>query len=941
MLRNARVSSALVLLFLFSQSWTIIAQTRRRNNPPPSPQPVQNRDNANAGTVPKISFEKYTLSNGLQVILHVDRKLPVVHVNQWFHVGSKNERAGRSGFAHLFEHMMFQGSKNASKEYFEYVEAAGANLFEGGVNGTTSQDRTNYFATVPSGNLEQILWLESDRLATLPDALTIEKLNNQRDVVKNERRQGLENQPYGRWFKLIMENLYPSRHPYANDVIGSHEDLTAASLDDVKEFFKTYYTPNNMSLVIAGDFDPAEAKRLVEKYFGTIPAGPALDRPVKGVPKLDGEKIVEVKDRVPQERAYFAWHTPAFFDAGDAELDLVSTILSDGLSARLNKTLVYDKQLASDVVTFQWSRQLTGTFVIWATARPGASLQQIEQIVTEEIARLAREGPTAAELNRAKTKWEFGFITGLERIGGFGGKADRLNQYNTFLGDPNKFEADFARYRNATSASVRDVVARWLNTRDRLLVRFRPETSGRESQIALDRAKQPPLGGDRPFMVPPVKTAKLENGMDIFVVERRDLPKVAVRFVTRAGSVHNPVGKDGLADLTIEAMKRGTKTRSALQVEDALGDLGTGVFGAAGGETSFVTFEVLKRNLSPALSVFSDVILNPAFPADEIEREKKKRLDALAQDAQDPNAIAQRVGAMLAFGPEHPYGRPGRGFPSTVQTFTRDDFARFHEAYWKPGSSALVFAGDITLDEARELARANFGSWSGGAAPAANIPSPRPVGPGKVFLVDRQDAAQTIVTQILPGAKRKTDDYYAMVLADAVWGGGFGTRLNLNLREDKGYSYGVFSFPLFHTEAGAWIASGGVQTNKTKESIVEFVKELKFLAGEKPITEKELVNAKANRIRGYAQQFESVGRLTDQISTLWTFNLPMSELQRQTEELERATLASVNAVAKRYAVPSGVTLVLVGDRSKIEEGLRELKLGDIILLDAEGKPVGK
>jgi zinc protease len=927
--RHRNLSLLLVLLLLSAQALPVLAQ---------KPQPARPAD---AGTVPKISFEKYTLPNGLQVILHVDRKLPVVHVNQWFHVGSKNERIGRSGFAHLFEHMMFQGSKNASQEYFEYVEAAGANLFEGGVNGTTNQDRTNYFATVPSGNLEQILWLESDRLATLTDALTKEKLDNQREVVKNERRQGLENQPYGRWFKLVMENIYPNRHPYANDVIGVHEDLTAASLDDVKDFFKTYYTPNNMSLVIAGDFDPAEAKRLVEKYFGTIPAGPALDRPVKGVSRLDGEKVVEVNDRVPQERTYFAWHVPAFFDQGDAELDLVSTILTDGLSARLNKVLVYDKQLASDVVSFQWSRQLAGTFVVWATARPGAPLTQIEQIVTDEIARLAQTGPTAAELNRAKTKWEFGFITGLERIGGFGGKADRLNQYNTFLGDPNKFEADFARYRNATPESVRDVVAKWLNTRNRLLVRFHPEPSGRESQIALDRSKQPPLGGDRPFMVPPVKTAKLDNGMDVFVMERADLPKVAVRFVTKAGSVHNPAGKDGLADLLVETMKRGTKTRNALQIEDQLGDLGTGVFGGAGAESSTVSFEVLKRNLQPAMTIFADVIRNPAFPAEEVDREKKKRLDALAQEAEDPNAIAQRVGKMLAFGPDHPYGRPESGLPATVQSLTREDFARFHETAWKPGSSGLIFAGDITVEEATSLARQSFGDWPAGSAPAVNIPAPRPVGPGKVYLVDRQDAAQTVVMQILPGAPRKTEDYYAIQLADAVWGGGFGTRLNLNLREDKGYSYGVFSFPVFYSQYGAWQSSGGVQTNKTTESVTEFVKELRFLAGEKPITEKELLAAKANRIRGYAQQFESVGRVADEIAELWAYGLPMSELQQETTELERATLASVNAAAKKYAVPAQTMMLLVGDRSKIEAGVRNLKVGDVVILDAEGKPAGK
>lgn len=929
-----RLLQVFVLALVLVQ--VLLAQTRVSNN-----QAAQSKTGADTGTVPKLSFEKYTLPNGLQVILHQDRKLPVVHVNLWFHVGSKNERVGRSGFAHLFEHMMFEGSKNADGKYLTFVEKAGANLFEGGVNGTTNWDRTNYFETVPAGSLEYILWLESDRLATLADALTKEKLDNQRDVVKNERRQGLENQPYGRWVKLLYENLYPYRHPYSNDVIGSHEDLTAASADDVREFFKLYYTPNNLSLVVAGDFDPAEAKRLVEKYFGGIPAGPALDRPPKDVPKLDGEKIVEVKDRVPQERTYFAWHTPAFFDPGDADLDLVSTILTDGLSARLNKVLVYDKQLCSDVTSFQWSLENVGHFVIWATARPGASLPQVEQIVTDEIARLAQDGPTSTELNRAKTKWEFGFVTGLERIGGFGGKADFLNQYNTFLGDADKFAADVARHRDVTAASVRDAVAKWLNTRNRLLVRFHPETSARETQVALDRSKQPALGADRTFQVPEVQSVKLENGLQVFVVQRKELPKVAVTLATKTGSVDDPQNKEGLADLLVETIKRGTKTKNALEIEDALGDLGTTIGGFADRERSSLSFEVLKRNLAPALTVFADVVRNPAFPADEIDREKKKRLDALAQDANEPNAIAARVSSMLAFGSDHPYGRPQRGLPSTVQRLGREDFTGFHNTYWKPASSALVFVGDISLDEATALARQNFGDWSGNRPAVATIPAPHPIGPGKIYLVDKQDAAQTVIAQILPGPQRKTDDYYSLRLADAVWGGGFGTRLNLNLREDKGYSYGVFSFPTFYSKGGVWQAGGGVQTDKTKESVVEFVKELKFFAGEKPISEKELADAKHNRVRGYAQQFESLGRIADQIAQVWADDLPMTEMQRETVELERATLASVNTAAHKYAVPSGVTLLLVGDLSKIEAGVRGLNLGEYVILDVEGKPVNK
>ncbi|HZD54129.1 MAG TPA: insulinase family protein, partial [Woeseiaceae bacterium] len=489
------------------------------------------------------------------MILHIDRKLPMVHVNLWYHVGSKNERVGRSGFAHLFEHIMFEGSKNAKQKYFVYAERDGARLFQGGVNGTTSWDRTNYFITVPSANLENVLWLESDRLATLADAIDKERFENQRDVVRNERRQGLENQPYGRWDKLIFENLFPYRHPYANDVIGTHEDLLAATVDDVKDFFRRYYTPNNASLAIVGDLDVAQTKKLVEKYFGNIPPGPALDRPPKSLPALSGPKSIAVRDRVPQERTYFAWLSPAFFDPGDAELDLVSSILTGGLSARLSRTLVYEKRLCSNVNAFQLSLEQASVFILSVTARPGASMPDIERIVTDEIAKLARDGPTQQELDRAKTKWEYEYISGLERIGGFDGKADRLNQYNVFLGDPGKFEADVARHRKPAAADIRAVVAKWLDTPKKLAVRFRPEPSERALDIALDRSKEPPLGTDRPFHAPEVSSSKLPNGMEVFVVERHDLPKVAVRLYTRAGSADDTAAQAGLATLTASTLR--------------------------------------------------------------------------------------------------------------------------------------------------------------------------------------------------------------------------------------------------------------------------------------------------------------------------------------------------------------------------------------------------
>jgi zinc protease len=894
-----------------------------------------------AQDVPRIEFEKYTLPNGLQVILHVDRKLPMVHVNSWYHVGSKNEKLGRTGFAHLFEHMMFEGSKDANDKYFKFIGQAGANLFEGGVNGTTSTDRTNYFATVPSANLEYTLWIESDRLATLTDVLTKAKLDTERDIVKNERRQGLENQPYGRAFMLLSQNLYPAGHPYSHDVIGSHEDLTAASVDDVTEFFKTYYTPNNLSLAITGDFEIADAKRLIEKYYGPIPPGPALDRPRHWVPALESAKVIEVNDRVPQARTYIAWPTPAIFDPGDGALDLVSMILSSGLSSRLNQALVYDQKLCTNVNSFQNSEEISGFFAIIATARPGASLAQVEQVIGEQISRLAKEGPSAEELSRAKTKWEFGFISGLERIGGFGGQADLLNQYNTYFGDPNLFAKDLERHRSVTAAEIQKTVAHWLDTPNRVTVRFHPEDSKRPEVGTLDRSKPPALGADRAFHAPEVKTAKLENGLQIFVVERRDLPKVDVTLATRAGSGHDPQGKEGLASLTSLVMRRGTKTKKAIEIDASLGDLGTEMRSGASRETANQGLEVLRRNLPAALAILADVALHSTFPDQEVDNEKKKRLDAIAQAMNNPNAIASLLAPALAYGLNHPYGRPGQGSAATVAKLTAEDMARFHADFWKPGSSALIFAGDITLADATALARQNFGAWPGGAAPDFAVPPPQPVGAGKVFMVNRPDAAQTVVYEILPGPPRSESDYYALSLGDTVWGGSASARLGSNIREEKGYSYGVFSRTTPYLKYGTWTASGGVQTNKTKEAVAEFQKELKFIAGEKPVSEKELTEARNQRVRGYAQKFESLDRVAGQVQELWTLGLPMTELQTEPDQLQKVSRDAVNAAAEKYATPSKSTLLLVGDLAKIEAGVRELKIGEVVVVDAEGKVVNK
>jgi len=562
----------------------------------------------------------------------------------------------------------------------------------------------------------------------------------------------------------------------------------------------------------------------------------------------------------------------------------------------------------------------------------------VERIITSEIERLARAGPTPAELGRAKNKLEYQFVTGLERIGGFGGKSDLLNQYNVFLGDPGKFEADVERHRRVTAAGIRQATERWLNTRNRLLVRFHPEVSGRAAERAqADRSQPPELGADRPFRAPEVKSAKLRNGLEVLVVERPELPKVAVSLVARAGAAADPAAKEGVANMVLRTIDKGTPSRAALEIEDALGDLGASLDRTTEREYGVISFEALKRNLAPALGILGDLARRPTFPQAEVEREKKRQLDDLSQEAKDPFATARKVTALLAFGREHPYGRPLRGRSSTVGWVTRGDLEQFHRRWWTPGNCALIIAGDVTLEEATRLAEQSLGGWSGAAPASLPIPVPRPAEPGKIYVVDRQDAAQTVITQLLPGIPRNSADYYPVRLADAVWGGGFTTRLNLNLREEKGYSYGIFSSASSLSKSGLWIARGGVQTDKTRESVVEFEKELENLAGKKPINEKELEDARANRVRGYAQQFETMGRITQQIARLWATGLPMAELQREADETAKVPLAAANAAAQRYAVPQRAALLLVGDWARIGPGIRELKLCEIVLLDSEGE----
>ena len=888
-------------------------------------------------SLPELAFEKLTLPNGLDVIFHEDHKLPVVHVNLWYHVGSKNEKFGKTGFAHLFEHMMFEGSRNVKGEYVSLMERAGANISHGGVNGTTDFDRTNYFETVPSGSLELVLWAESDRMGFLLDALTQENLDNQRDVVKNERRQGMDNVPYGRAMETLFENTFPKGHPYSWHVIGSMEDITRASVDDVKEFFKTYYTPNNCTLVIAGDIDVTEARGLVENYFGPLPPGPLLTRPDRWLVQVDSHRRMVVEDRVPQERLYLAWPSVSFFEPDDAALDLVTTVLSDGKNSRLYKRLVYDEQVASDVAAFNYSLEIAGMLGVVATARPEVPLERLKALIDEEIDRFASEGPDEPELERVKAKQEFDFLSGLERIGGFGGKADRLAMYNTYLGSPDFLKEDYERYQRLTREDLRIAAERYL-LRPRLEVSFVQEEPVKSDAPEPDRSVKPALRPTPTFHPPEISSVQLANGLMLRVVERREIPKVSVGLVVKAGAVADAPGRAGVAFLTAEMLDEGTSSLSSLEIEAELERMGSELAAGASREWSVVTLDTLRRYLGASLSLMADVVVHPSFPEEELERVRKRRLDGILQDRASASATAGRVIRRVLFGAQHAYGRPVGGEEDSIRVIERGELLPFYRSHYNPRNASLIMVGDVSLDEARKAAERAFSDWGESASPVASKVQPVEDPTRKVYLVDRPGSTQSELRAAFLLPPRSTARYHVLEVLNTILGGGFSSRLNLNLREEKGYSYGAFSVLRYGIFQSVLLGAAPVESSVTKESLRELVNELEALASwSRPVTEEELADAKATLIRGDAQRFETMAQVAGEVAELDCYGLPLDELSRYLSSVERVTVEDLQEAARTHIRPQNMLLLVVGDAAEQERGIRELDLGPIVRVDAEGE----
>jgi zinc protease len=883
----------------------------------------------------EIPYKRFVLPNGLTAIVHEDHKAPIVAVNVWYHVGSKNERPGRTGFAHLFEHLMFNGSENYDKDFFGPMEQAGAT----DMNGTTNEDRTNYFENVPINAVDLALWMESDRMGHLTGAISQPKLDEQRGVVQNEKREG-ENEPYGNVWDFLTPKLYPANHPYSWTVIGSMEDLDAAKLDDVKEWFRTYYGAANAVVVVAGDIDTETAKQKVEKYFGDIPAGPPVARQEAWISKRTGSQRGIMQDRVPQARIYKVWNIPGWATADADYLTLVSNVLSSGKSSRLFKRLVYDDQIATDVSASLDLREIGGLFTIEASARRGIELARVEKAVDEELRRLLATGPTPAELRRVKTRYRAAFIRGIERIGGFGGKSDVLANGEVFAGRPDYYQVRLDRVAKATPAQLLSSARQWLSDGVYNL-EVHPYPEFQTARAAADRSKLPTLGNPPDTKFPELERATLSNGLKIVLARRAAIPQVRFDLLVDAGFAADKAGVPGTASLAMAMLDEGTAKRTSLQISDELAQLGANLATGSRLDVSSVSLEALTENLDASLDIYGDVILHPSFPRADFERLKKQRLAQIQQEKADPVGLALRVFPGLLYGRGHAYSNPwtGSGTEESTAEITRDHLVRFHRDWFKPNHATLIVVGATTMAEIRPKLERILASWRPGEVPSKDIATvaqqPRPV----VYLIDRPGSLQSLIIAGNVAPPKANPEEVSIQTMNGVLGSDFSSRVNMNLREDKHWAYGAYTF--FRDARGQrpFVAYAPVQTDKTKEALVELDKELRGIVKDRPIQPDELSRAQASLTLTLPGSWETMAALAGAIGDIVTFGLDDRYYDTFAEKVRAQTVQSLTAAAADVVHPDQLVWVVVGDRSKIEPGLRELKLGEIRLIDTDGRPV--
>ncbi len=908
-----------------------------------------------------IPYEQFTLPNGLRVVVHTDRKAPIVAVNVWYHVGSKDETPGRTGFAHLFEHLMFQGSENYRDEFFGPFERVGAT----DQNGTTNTDRTNYFQNVPTTALDMALWMESDRMGHFLGAVDQALLDEQRGVVQNEKRQG-ENQPYGVLREPLSKALFPKGHPYSWTTIGSMNDLNAASLEDVKGWFRRAYGPNNAVLVLAGDIDLATAKEKAAKYFGDIPAAPDFKQPAVDVAPMKADSRLVLTDKVPQVSWNRLWNVAQNGAPEEDDLDLFAQVLGGSGSSRLDRRLVHEEKLVDSISASYYGQQLSGRFSVSAAIKQGVDPKKVEAIVDEELKKLLAEGPTQAELDQAKVAIKSGFIRQIERIGGFGGKADVLAACAVFQNDPGCFRKSLANLEKATVASVKAAGNKWLNNGSLFAIVEPGERKPAAEEPSVARSPAPavgavdkkyktlPAGVDRSQGVPKTETfpdlrfpalqrATLSNGLNVVVASRPGIPVVQMNMLFGGGFSTDSGKKLGTASFATNMLSQGAGEYDALAFAAKQESLGANIGSGAGLDGASASLSAIKEKLEPSLALYADMLRKPRFDAKEIERVRAQWLATIKQEKVQPQGVVNRVLPGLMYGAGHPYAIPssGTGTEADIAALTRDDLMAYHNAYIRPDGATLVVTGDTTLAEIVPLLEKHLGDWKGvGAKPAAPAVAavPLPKKP-RVFLIDQPGSVQANIFAGQVVASSRDPNAVDLEVANGVFGGTFTSRLNMNLRENKRWSYGARSGLQNAQGPRPWIASAGVQIDKTAESMAEMDREIReFASGKTPAKPDELAKIQNSFTLRLPGSLETNGALSGSIADIVRYARPDDYVLQRSARIKSITIDDVQRAAAGIQ-PDSLTWVVVGDLSKIKDKIAALNIGPITVLDADGKPV--
>jgi len=879
-----------------------------------------------------IPYSKYTLANGLTVVLHEDKSDPLVHVDVTYHVGSGREEIGRSGFAHFFEHMMFQGSENvADEEHFKTITEAGGTL-----NGTTNSDRTNYFETVPANQLEKMLWLESDRMGYFLDAVTTKKFEVQRDTVKNERGQNYDNRAYGLLFERVGEAQFPEGHPYSWSTIGYLEDLDRASLDDLKRFFLRWYGPNNAVLTIGGDIDKAQTLAWVQKYFAPIPEGPEVKRPVPTKVTLDADRYISLEDKAAQlPLLYMSWPTVSAAHPDEAPLDVLYSIMGEGQTSLLYKNL-QKPGLTVQASAGHGCRELSCSFTLFALANPSKvqSLGELETIIRASLDEFEERGVEDDDITRVKATIISGQIYGLESVSG---KVSNLAAYETFRGTPNGIGADIKRYEGVTKADVMRVYNQYIKDKPAVIMSIVP-AGGLGAIAQPDTWHQvPPANGAVTAKAPDTYTASLSNGIEILGAVNDETPTTTINLRLKVGQSHDPLDKLGLASMTAGLLNEATTTSSVEELSNRLDKIGSSVSISSGDSYTTLSIKTLTKNLDETIAIAKEKFLTPKFDETDFARDKSNTIQNILSNKSNASATASSVFNLLMYGKNNSFAYPNSGTETSVNAISLDDVKGFYAAHYSPKIASITAVSDLG-EGAMKKALSPFESWEGGDVATVEIKPFPELSAGTLYFIDKPEAPQSeirIGKRALP--YDATGEYYTARIMNFPLGGAFNSRINLNLREDKGYTYGARAGFYGDKDKGVFRSSAGVRADATTASIQEFLKELTTYNAS-GITAEELSFTQAALGQSDARNYETPRQKLGFLNRMQSYDLAPSFVDKQAEILKGLTKAEIDALAKKHVNPENMIIVVMGDKATQLPELKTLGM-PIVELDSEGDPI--